>query len=343
MAETQTQKRVVLCEDCGARARVPSGQRVRYVCPRCHSPQDVMPEGAAPGGDGAWAVRGPARVDVRALRHPTETSRLVLAAFAVVPVMLLYLVLVWVLPVLVGLVWFGTRVARARFLGHAVKVYANNFPDIHRVATDVKARLGYEGALDVYIVEDGSIDAVLAKFFSTKYIVLHSGMAEAVRTEGGLKEVEFIVARFVGALKAKHTRTSFVSFLINSTENLKVLNLLVYPYERAVQYSGDQIGLAVCGDLTSAVNAFTRMMVGSGLHRDVNPSSILYQCDEVENLFGLVARLYSRHPPMVSRYANLLAFARQRYPDLYEDYLSGQSEALRSQLDVALRRITAYR
>ena len=291
------------------------------------------------------------QLNVKNLLHPSETSRFILALLVCVPVLIVFLVITYVtfgvillvVGFIVAMAWFGLEIAKALFTGHAVKVSEINFPEIQAILVYVKERLAYKGDVAVFIVEEGSVNALLAKFFRTKFIVLHSGMADHVGSGDGQIQVEFIIARFIGALKAKHFRLNVLRILINSLEKIAIFNLFLLPYERAVQYSGDQIGLAVCQDLDNAVWAFTRMMVGNKLFKDVNPSAILAQSREVSGFFGFMARLFSTHPHMVDRYTNLLAFARKRYPELYEGYVSRQEPHLRSQLDRALKRISTHR
>jgi hypothetical protein len=235
------------------------------------------------------------------------------------------------------------ELARAAFVGHAVAVSAHNFPQIHSMLEKAKAELSYTGNVEVYIVEEGSVNALIAKFFSTKFIVLHSGMAESLDTSEGRRQLEFIVARFVGALKAKHLKLNALEAIVNGLEKMFFLNLFILPYERAVQYSGDQIGLAVCRDLQDAVRALTRMMVGNKLSGEVNPAGILRQAQSVTGLFGIISNLLSSHPHMVHRYMNLLAFARCRYPSLYEEYVAGFRRELRTEMEHALDRLTVHR
>ena len=83
-------------------------------------------------------------------------------------------------------------------------------------------------------------------------------------------------------------------------------------------------------------------MVGNSLFLDVNPSAILAQGQEVHSFWGVLARLLSYHPHMVHRYTNLLAFARKKYPALYENYVSAQGLELRPQLEFALHSVAAH-
>jgi Zn-dependent protease with chaperone function len=134
-------------------------------------------------------------------------------------------------------------------------------------------------------------------------------------------QLRWIIARFVGALKAKHSRLQFLRILVESIEKVKIFNIFLLPYERATQYSGDQIGLAVCGDLNQVMIAFQKFMVGNKLSEKVDFRGILDQSRDIQgSFFALLALLPSTHPHTVTRFLNLLSFAKWRYPKMFEEY-----------------------
>ena len=282
--------------------------------------------------------------ELKALAHPTENSRFILALVASVPAAIVAVMLVFVsyglLLVYVGLIifsaWFGLSIMKARLMANSVQVSRKNFPEIHETTIEVKRILGYRDPIEIYIVEEGSVNAVLAKFFKTKFIILNSTLVSDMLDNGRIVQMRWVIARFVGALQAKHTRLSLLRILIDGIEKIKIFGLFILPYERATQYSGDQIGLAVCNDLDQALIAFDKLMVGNELADRVQFRGLVEQALDVrESFFALLARLLSPHPHMVSRYLNLLAFARWRYPGMFDDYMarfdsltSGDIEAL---------------
>src|SRR4051794_9313214 len=86
----------------------------------------------------------PARLNIAELRHPTEYSRLLLALtvsaitfgsagiFAYASGGLLGVaMLAGVLALVAGLVWITLQFARARLLGHALRVTPESLPEIH--------------------------------------------------------------------------------------------------------------------------------------------------------------------------------------------------------------------
>jgi len=215
-----------------------------------------------------------------------------------------------------------------------------NFPEIQQILEDVKRILGYDKDIEVFIVEEGSVNAALAKFFRTRFIVLNSELVRGMLERGKIVQMKWVIARFVGALQAKHYRLDLLRILVDNIEKLQVLNLFLLPYERATQYSGDQIALAVCGDLEQSMIAFEKLLVGNDLSNRVGIRGILEQAAELRgDIFAFIARLGSSHPHMVSRCLNLLSFARSRYPQMFAQYLADHPELVDANLD---RLLPAY-
>jgi heme exporter protein D len=264
------------------------------------------------------------------LLHPKEQSRFVLALIIVSPFMFLALLLTiftaglflfW-LGMIAFFVWLSLRMLTLALIGNAVRVTPDNFPEMYAVLEEVKRRLNYTQDVGMYIVNEGGLNAILYKFLSSRFIVLPETLAADMANEANRSQLVFIVGRFVGALKAKHFRLGFAAMVITSIEKLRFLNLFLLPYERAIQYSGDQIGLALCRDLDAATTALAKFMVGEKLGAKVQLRGVLQQGSEVHTSFlGWLLKLGSAHPPLVSRYMNVLAFARYRYPAWYQRFV----------------------
>lgn len=266
--------------------------------------------------------------EFKSLLHPTEDSRFDLALFIVIPVVglgLLFLLktamfaFIFIGAIAIS-VWFGMRLLKASLTANAVKVSPSNFPEIHIILEEVQYVLDYHKDVRIYIVEEGTVNAFLAKFFKTELIILNSELVEDMIQPEKLLQAKWVIARFVGSLKAKHTRLFFVRVIIDSLEKLQIFNLFLLPYERAIQYSGDQIGLAVCKDLDQSLVAFYKFMVGNQLSHRVNPAGIAEQEREMD-IFTSIARLFSTHPHVVDRFANLITFAERRYPNMHSAYM----------------------
>jgi Zn-dependent protease with chaperone function len=254
--------------------------------------------------------------DLSRLKHPREDARFKLAVLATTPLLLLGLVLIGSLLIVamfvVPMVWLAVAVLEARYKGNLVRVSATNFPEIKEIIDDARRRLGYTPTIRAY-VQHGDPNMFLYKFFSRRFLVINSDFIDA----GSRAEVQWLVGRFIGSLKAKHDRLSWLAALIGVSEKLLVLNLLLYPYERAVVHTSDRLGLFLCQDLGAALSAIGRMIVGKDLRQHVSVQGLLEQQEEMRGeILPRLARLASSHPHMVDRCADLIGFAREHLPHL---------------------------
>ena len=258
------------------------------------------------------------------LRHPDEGRYFKLAVVATVPLLFIGLLMVvgtmggllLAVALVLPMLWLSIRMMEAHFKANLVKVSTLNFPEVKAIIDEARERLDYKPEVDAY-VRSGDANAVLYKLFRTKMMVIHAEFIDAASRE----ELVWLVGRFIGSLKAKHDRLTVLSALIGISEKLVFLNLLLYPYERAVVHSADQMGLFLCGNLKAALTALNRTVVGKGLHRHVTVEGMLQQKREIDGRFlpGLV-RLFSTHPHVVDRHANMLRFAGEHMPEARAAY-----------------------
>jgi len=291
-------------------------------------------------------VDSPSRplIEVRGLAHPTQQPRFVLAVIVCFPVALLAVVAsaltFGLVPLYIGMVvlsvWLVARILQTQLRGNMLRVSLDNFPEILVVVDEAKRRMQYEKPVEVFVTEEGSINAMLVKLLGVRAIVLNSGLVEAMDDPHTMRQLEFIVGRFVGGLKARHMFLAPLAMVIDAVESLQVFNLLLFSFDRSTVYSGDQMGLVFCEDLGAAMDAMNKLSVGNGLHERVGLDGVFEQSDEVRGgLLSLLARLYSRHPHMMSRYTNLLGFASRRQPELFSAYLEKLPRDLQDSVRVA--------
>ena len=269
--------------------------------------------------------------ELRSLRHPKEDSRFFLALVICVPMALAIFFLAFLsweifLIVLVAaalLLWLVHAMAKAHLVANSVRVSEKNFSEIFRVVEEVKYVLDYKKEVEVFIVEDGNVNAFLANFFRINYIILNSELVEDMLNGKSILQMKWVIARFVGALKAKHLRLDIFKLVLESIENIKIFNLFILPYERATQFSGDNIGLAVCGDFGEVMHAFDKFLVGNQLAKRVNLAGVLEQGRETKKSFlAFFLRLFATHPHVIDRYLNLLAFAKKYMRAQYNAYIA---------------------
>ncbi|HEX2149979.1 MAG TPA: M48 family metalloprotease, partial [Actinomycetota bacterium] len=177
---------------------------------------------------------------LRRCLHPSESTlaRLALVGIAPVAIAALFLTVATLgtlpIAVVVGL-WFTGRIVEARLKGGAVVVNAHNFPEIAAQIERIRERLGYPKPVRAFVTQDGEINAFLWRTFGRRYMSFNSGLVEDLTYQ----EREFIIGRFVGALRARHLRFHEAASFIEGFERFVGFNLLVLPYLRISVFSGD--------------------------------------------------------------------------------------------------------
>ena len=264
-----------------------------------------------------------AALDIASLLHPWERSRFAVAVVGTGLAVLILLSLILASGVffdflllvafVVGSVWWGLQLARARLLGNSVKVTADTFPEIHKLVADLQARLRYTRRVDVYIVPDGKPPVTLTTYLGTHLILIDGDLAAELLSPDKLPQLCFLIARHIGALKAREYRLESFLLILNAVNALQYVKPFLWPYYRATNYSGDQIGLACCGSLDTALEGTGHLLVGRKLAPALPVGGVLAQGLMIHHrLLPRFVQLLSPTPHVVNRYVNLLMFGRQR-------------------------------
>lgn len=107
--------------------------------------------------------------------------------------------------------------------------------------------------------------------------------------------------------------------MISFASKVPIVNFFIRPYERATAYTGDRIALAkIEGDISSGVSVMNKLLVGRTLGYSVNPAGVVDQNLKAErDVFTTISRLTMPLPHTLTRYADLIEYARVTYPDQY--------------------------
>jgi hypothetical protein len=290
--------------------------------------------------------------DLAWLRHPSERSRLVLAVAASVILGGLAVVLfakrlerdhvIWTVatgPAALAFGWIALQIARAQLLGNAVRVTPESLPELNEAIEDVRARLGYHRRVDVYVTDRVSGLMTLTSLFGTRIIMIEGDLVASLLADGKRSELTFLIARFFGALQSQRDRVVPLRLLVTIVRSIGMVNVLIWPYDRAVVYSGDQIGLAVAGDLDAALNALDRLLVGGTLGPSVRDAGVFDQASQVRSRrLPRIAQLFHRQPHLANRYVNLMAFAERHTPEQRAAVVAAMGEAGATRLGDLARR-----
>ncbi len=290
-------------------------------------------------------------LDVRALLHPAEHSRLLLAlsASAVVfgaAAMIAYAASGWTdLAVYGGYVaafgvvfWLGLQVNRSRLLGGAVRVSENTLPELQAVFDDVRARLDYHKHVDVYVKDKVDGGSVMTSYLGTRLIQIEGGLVAELLGEERYSELTYLIGRHIGQLKARHERLFPVFLALTVVDSLKFLQVFLAPYLRATAKSGDQIAAACCGDIRATAAMMNRLLAGRELGPRVAVKGVLDQAAIVRRRrLPRLAQLFMSVPHVTNRYLNLLAFFARVAPEEINAWRATLDEATASRVSAALR------
>ncbi len=257
--------------------------------------------------------------ELKQMLHPTEQSRLTLALVGLTPVALLALTLLVATAgaIFIGVgfvlatIWVGVRMHEARLRGQAVEVSGENFPELKAVLDNVCRRLGYTKEVSMYLVNAGDVDATLLRLFGKRILWVNAGLVEAMESPDSQAELEFVIGRFVGALKARHLRFGELAAVISGFKNLVGINLLLLPYLRATVLSGDQMGMMISGDAVASVRAMNKLFIGDGLSDRVSLRATIAQAIRHRSSpFRWMSVALTSQPHVTDRLLNLVAFSQ---------------------------------
>ncbi len=161
----------------------------------------------------------PYEVDLRTSRHHTEPSRYLLAVVSssvVVAILLFALIVVYgrqqallvgllVIPG-IGFVWLLLQLNRIRLLGQAVRVSPATTPELQHTVDEVRARLDYTKRTDVFVTERVDVPIQLQSLFGVRVLVVQGAFVADLIDEGRHTELMFLLATYLGALKARYDR-----------------------------------------------------------------------------------------------------------------------------------------
>lgn len=316
------------------------------AAPPYHAAPDVAAGPAAPPVSAA-----PMRsLDIRALQHPAEDSRLLLAlsASAVVfgfAAMAVYAIVGWAVLVEYAayiaafgvVVWVSLQIYRSRLLGGAVRVTETTLPELQSVFDEVRARLNYRKPVDVYVMDKVDGGSSMTSYLGTRLIRIEGGLAADLLGDDHHAELRFMIGRHIGQLKARHQRLLPIMLAISLVDSLKFLQLFLAPYYRATAKSGDQIAAACSGDIQATAGMMNRLLVGKELGPRLVVKGVLDQAAIVKRRWlPRLAQLFQSEPHATNRYLNLLAFFARVAPEEIGRWRASLDEDTASRLTAAI-------
>ncbi len=287
-----------------------------------------------PAGEGPPPPPAPQGSDLDALRHPYESTRFALALSGAVLVFGVTIILLLrgggpgaligvaaALLLLLATVWWFLQIGRSRLLGRAAEVTPATFPELDAAIRTVRAELGYNRAVTVFVVGSADPPVELSSYLGTRILLLDGDLVAELSEPENRDQLRFLLATSFGALKAAHDVWTPAFLAVSALDRLKLLNFFLAPWQRATVYTGDQIAMHTVGRLDESLVALNRMLVGKRLAREVGMTGVLDQAASVRRRWlPRVQQLYAGVPHLTNRYLNLIAFAERSTPEQVRTY-----------------------
>jgi len=241
------------------------------------------------------------------LIHPQERRAYAAMSAVAYPVWVVLIVATFgvallFIPLVMLTAWMALRTLRAYLMGHGARVDADHFPHVHQAVQDVANALDYRQPVEVFVIEATVVNAFMAAFLRTRYMVLFSQLLEGVEEDG--TALRALIGHELGHLKADHFRKRW---LMMPASWLPLLNCC---WSRGCEYTADRHAYASSGSLEATEKVLAILAVGWKLARHFKPEQAVKQAREMEtSLAAKFNELQSSHPPLVKRIHQLRRFA----------------------------------
>lgn len=212
---------------------------------------------------------------------------------------------------------------QGKVLGTAVKVSERNFPDIHFIAFEVREALGIRREIEFFVIADTRVASWSRRWPGRAQVILTSGLVEAMNLEHNRVQATWIAARSYGRAWSWWRRRKIMRLYFRFLLFFVPLRYFVLPYFRAVEFTGDQVGMAVVANLDETADVFHKLLAGANLAQQISFTGLIQQGEEMKH--DWMARFFSTfnpRPALISRYLNLLAFSHWRFPAMFDEYIS---------------------
>jgi Zn-dependent protease with chaperone function len=234
-------------------------------------------------------------------RWPTEIPllALVILAAAAVWIVLAVTIVGFVYALLfAAFIFFSHLAFVAHVRGSAVRLSADQFPELHRRVEALADRVGLQTPPEAYLLQaGGALNALATRFLRSKFLVLYSDLLEACGEDAAARDM--IIGHEIGHIRAGHLNAMWLlapGFLIP---------FLGAALSRAREYTCDRYGLALCGDPRGALAGLAILAAGRERGPKVNLKALARQTTGMNTGFMTLGKWLGGHPPLCDRIAAL--------------------------------------
>lgn len=247
-----------------------------------------------------------------ALVYPGEKTRFAIAATLSIILWLVLIAGTFGIALLYVLFFAAFYVfAQSAFIsylrGSAVKITAEQFPDLHERVKACAGKVGLKQLPDAYLMHsDGFFNALATRFLGRNYIVLYSSVVDALAAQPGA--LNFYIGHELGHVHRGHLVWSPVLALATW------LPLLGAGLRRAEEYTCDRYGLACCASATDAKAGMAALVAGHSRWPALNYAAYQQQRAEVTGFWGSLHELTGDYPWTAKRAFAVDELAQGREP-----------------------------
>lgn len=166
---------------------------------------------------------------------------------------------------------------RARLLAEGVRADAALLPSVAQAVHALQGRARLEDPIEVYVFDEGSINAFVTRGRCRVIVGLSSGCVNSLTP----RELEFVIGHELGHLVFGHVDVDTPHF--DRPETGARASMALRAWQRASEISADRAGLICCGSLAIATSAFFKTLCGVRVPEgSVDPRAFAAQWNELE-------------------------------------------------------------
>ena len=198
-------------------------------------------------------------------------------------------------------------IVKAEFLGSGVRVTAEQFPKIHKIALECSEILGMP-VPEIFIHQKVEINAGTIGTNEEAIIVLNNGLVDQLDDN----ELRFVLGHEFGHIQNQHVTYGFMAYLFTSIMDT-IVGILAMPlvlalkhWQRQAEITCDRAGLICCKDITTAKYALVKTAIGSKkLFKQINMDEYMTQLEDMKENTGRFYEFFRSHPHIVKRVRSL--------------------------------------
>lgn len=191
--------------------------------------------------------------------------------------------------------------------GSAVRITAEQFPDLHAQLEACCQRLEMKEVPEAYLMHsDGFFNALATRFLGRDFVVLFSSVVDALDQRPAA--LDFYIGHELGHIKRKHLVWGPV------LAPMAWLPLLGPALRRAEEYTCDRHGLACCADPADAHAGMAALAAGHSRWNSLNLDAYRRQRFDVVGFWGSFHEFTSDYPWTAKRAYAISELAQGREP-----------------------------